>query len=105
VPTEAERTAAERRAEEKQMEERVRLAAEKTLARRRERQRARALALRLELEAERQRTDAFLAKQAELRPRLDHDERLEALLRLRRAGKPVSSAIAEVERRFSAGRR
>jgi hypothetical protein len=101
VPSEADRAAAERRAEE----ERIRVAAEKALARKRERQAARALALRLELEAERRRTDAFLARQAELRPRLDRDERLDTLLRLRRAGKPVSTAIAEVERRFSTSRR
>jgi hypothetical protein len=101
VPAEAERAAAARRVEE----ERVRLAAEKVLARKRDRLRARALALRLELEAEERRTDAYLAKQAELLPRLARDERLEALLDARRAGKPPTHAIAEVERKFSSSRR
>jgi uncharacterized Zn finger protein (UPF0148 family) len=101
VPTEAERAAAARRLEE----ERVRQAAEKALARKRDRLAARALALRLELEAEERRTDAYLAKQAEIFPRLARDERLEALLRARRAGQPPTSAIAEVERTFSSSRR
>jgi hypothetical protein len=101
VPGEAERAAAVRRAEE----ERVRKAAEKALARKQEKLRARALALRLELEAEERRTDAYLAKQAEILPRLAQDERLEALLRARRAGKPPTHAIAEVERRFSSSSR
>jgi hypothetical protein len=101
VPPESERAAAARREEE----ERVRKAAEKALLRKRERLRARALALRLELEAEERRTDAYLARQAELGPRLDQDERLQALLRYRRAGRPPAHAIAEVERRFSSGRR
>jgi hypothetical protein len=105
VPTEAARAAAQKAAEKAAEAERVRKAAEKALARKRERQAARAMALRLELEAERRRTDAFLAKQAALRPRLERDERLDALLRLRRAGKPISSAIAEVERHFSTSRR
>jgi uncharacterized Zn finger protein (UPF0148 family) len=100
VPTEADRVAAARRVED----ERVRQAAEKALARKRERLRARALALRLELEADERRTDAFLAKQAELLPRLARDERLEALLRARRAGKAPTTAIAEVERKFSSSR-
>jgi hypothetical protein len=97
VPTESERAAAAKRAEE----ERIRRAAEAALRRKRERQQARALALRLELEAEERRTDAYLAKQAEILPRLARDERLDALLRFRRAGKPALHAIAEVERRFS----
>ena len=101
VPTEGDRAAAARWVED----ERIRKAAEKALARKRDRLRARALALRLELEAEEQRTDAYLAKQAELLPRLARDERLEALLRYRRAGKPASHAIAEVERRFSSSSR
>ncbi len=101
VPTEGDREVAARRVEE----ERVRQAAEKVLARKRERLRARALALRLELEADERRTDAFLAKQAELLPRLARDERLEALLRARRAGAEPGTAIAEVERRFSSSRR
>jgi hypothetical protein len=101
APTESERAAAARQAEE----ERVREAAEAALRRKRERQRARALALQLELEAEERRTDAYLARQAEILPRLARDERLEALLRYRRAGKPATHAIAEVERRFSSSRR
>jgi hypothetical protein len=100
VPTESERAATARRAEEA----RVRKAAEAALERKRERQRARALALQLELEAEERRTDAYLAKQAEILPRLARDQRLEALLRFRRAGKPAPHAIAEVERRFSSSR-
>jgi hypothetical protein len=79
---------------------------ELAVRRKRERQQARARwRLQLELEAEERRTDAYLAKQAEILPRLARDERLDALLRFRRAGKPALHAIAEVERRFSSSRR
>ena len=78
----------------------VRRAAEAALARRRERQRAKALALQLELAEDEKRTDAYLRHQAEVVERVRRDPRLDALLRSRQAGKPVSEALAEVERRF-----
>jgi hypothetical protein len=77
-----------------------RRAAEAALARRRARSRAKALARQLELAEEERRTAEYLRRQAEAALRVDGDPRLQALLASRRQGKPVSEALAEVERRF-----
>lgn len=81
----------------------LRRAAERTLARRRERQRAKALSVTLALAEQERQTDAYLDRQAQAVERARRDPRLEALLRSRKAGKPVNEALAEVERRFGLG--
>ena len=86
--------------EEARQSERLRLAAQRALDRRRERQQAKALALQLALHEEERRTDAYLQQQAQVRERVERDPRLDALLASRRRGKPVAEALAEVEQRF-----
>ena len=85
-------------------ESRLRLAARRTLDRRRERQQAKALALQLALVEEERRTEDYLRRQAEVQARLERDPRLDALLAFRRRGKPVAEALAEVEQRFGEAR-
>ena len=74
--------------------------AEAALARKREKERVKSLRLELELDQEWHETKARLDEQAELLARIKRDGRLDELLDLRRAGKPVGEALAQVERKF-----
>ena len=67
--------------------------------RRRERRKIKALALGMELAEGERRTEAYLRAEAERLERLRQDERLDALLASRGAGRPPGEAVAEVERR------
>jgi hypothetical protein len=79
--------------------------AEAALARRRERRRVKALALQLELEEEGRSTEAYLEALSARAEAVRRDERLDALLANRQAGKPPEEAIAAVERAAATPRR
>jgi len=79
-------------------EDEARARAEAALARRRERAQAKALALTIALEDQEKRTAARLREQKALLARLRTDPRLDALLTARRAGRPITEALAAAER-------
>lgn len=62
-----------------------------------EKKRVRALKLQLAFEESERQTDAWLAQQREARARVDEDDRVQALLRLRQAGLSPQEALARVE--------
>jgi hypothetical protein len=95
-PAEAEREEAAR----KWQAHVARAKAEAALAKKREKERVKALRLELELDQEWHQTKARLDEQAELLARIKRDGRLDELLDLRRAGKPISEALAQVEHKF-----
>jgi hypothetical protein len=94
-PTEEERESARARWEVA----RARAAAERALARRRERLRVRQATLALELGAEVRATEDHIRALRAARARVNEDARLALFERLRKAGMPLSEALAEVDRR------
>ena len=94
-PSETERTVAGQRWEE----QRIREAAARALARRKERARVRALATELALGAEIQAANDTVRALRAAHVRADADQRLALLQSLRRTGMPLAAALAEVERR------
>ena len=93
-PTEHDRTMARARAQLVKTQQ----AAAKALDRRREKVRAKKFALVLELEAEARATDERIGALREARTRVDSDERLALLQRLRREGVPLAEALDRVDR-------
>ena len=78
-------------------------AAARALDRRREKVRAKKFALVIELEAEAKATDRQIGELRAARNRVDGDDRLALLQRLRRDGVPLAEALEIVERVGPAG--
>lgn len=93
-PSEGERAAARQRWEV----EKARAAAERALARRRARLRVKQAALEIQLEGEAKAVDERIRALRAAQARMDQDERLSLLRRLRQQGVPLPEALAEVER-------
>lgn len=66
------------------------------------RARRKALQLELAIEQERRHADKYLAAQERALARIARDQRVDALLALRREGKPIAEALSEVDQRFNA---
>ena len=98
-PTEHDRTMARERAQLMKTQQ----AAAKALDRRREKVRAKKFALVLELEAEARATDQRIGALREARTRVDSDERLALLQRLRREGVPLAEALERVDKNDRVG--
>ena len=98
-PTEHDRTMARARAQLVKTQQ----AAAKALDRRREKVRAKKFALVLELEAEARATDQRIGALREARTRVDSDERLALLQRLRREGVPLAEALERVDKNDRVG--
>ena len=98
-PTEHDRTMARARAQLVKTQQ----AAAKALDRRREKVRAKKFALVLELEAEARATDQRIGVLREARTRVDSDERLALLQRLRREGVPLAEALDRVDKNDRVG--
>ena len=99
-PTEHERAVAQRRWDEAK----VREAAARALARRKDRARVRAAAVSLELGAEARAVDQRIGALRAARARADEDQRLALLQALRRSGMSLAAALSEVERRSGEAR-
>jgi hypothetical protein len=98
-PTEHDRTMARERSRLAKTQQ----AAAKALDRRREKVRAKKFALVLELEAEARATDERIGALREARTRVDSDDRLALLQRLRREGVPLAEALDRVDRNDRVG--
>ena len=98
-PTEHDRATARRRWQVTKAQQ----AAAQALERRQERIRAKRFALVKELDAESKVTDERIVALRAARTRVDGDERLALLTRLRAAGVPLAEALAEVDRVGPAG--
>ena len=99
TPTEHDRTVAR----ERWQLVRAQQAAAKALDRRREKVRAKKFALVLELEAEAKTTDERIGALRDARTRVDSDDRLALLQRLRSSGMPLAEALELVDRVGPAG--
>ena len=98
-PTEHDRAVARQRWQVTKAQQ----AAAQALDRRRDRVRAKRFALVEELEAERKVTDERIVALRAARTRVDGDERLAMLTRLRKAGVPLAEALKVVDRVGPAG--
>jgi hypothetical protein len=93
-PTEHDRT----QARERWQLAKAQQAAARALDRRREKVRAKKFALVMELEADARATDQRITALRAARTRVDSDDRLAMLQRLRSEGVPLAEALAKVDR-------